>query len=76
MQMLLLLLWVLLANLFTSYHERTSIQKYYRILSYYKGFIDDTLCVFKSETESNNILDYISPQHDNTKFKMETEMLL
>ena len=65
-----------LANLFMGHHEGNWIDKYSETKPiFYKRFVDDIFCLFKTETEATNFLNYLNSQHPNIKFTDEKEML-
>ena len=64
----------ILANIFMGYHEKEWIRNYnYGVLFYYKRYVDDIFAVFETKDHAVSFYNYISRQHRNIKFTMETE---
>ena len=58
-----------LANLFMSYHENKWLNsKKGSTILFYKRFVDDMFCRFKSETDAKRFLTFLNEQHPNIKF--------
>ena len=41
---------------------------------FYRGYVDDTLCLFHSEQGTIAFFDYINGQHPNVHFTMDKEI--
>ena len=48
-----------------------NIQDFYP--SYYKRYVDDTICLFNNPNDKTRFLEYINSLHNNIKFTMEVE---
>ena len=63
------------ANLFLPHHEKKWLEQcptHFKPVSYHR-YVDDTLTIFNSPDHANKFLDYISEQHANITFTLETE---
>ena len=63
-----------LANLFMGHHQKIWLESYslFEVL-YYRRYVDDTFCLFKSEKDALSFFDYINSRHPNIRFTMEKE---
>ena len=65
----------LLANLFMGHHERSWISSFDNSqLLFYRRYVDDTFCIFNSETQAMAFFEYINSKHPNIRFTMEKEV--
>ena len=63
-----------LANLFMGHHEKIWLESYFLSeVLYYRRYVDDTFCLFKSEKDALSFFDYINSRHPNIRFTMEKE---
>ena len=60
------------ANLFMGLHGKICIEQYkdFEIL-FYRRYVDDTFCLFRSEQDANLFFNFINNQHPNIHFTME-----
>ena len=64
----------ILASIFLGYHEKGWIRNYnYGALLNYKRYVNDIFAVFEAKDHAVLFYSYISRQHSNIKFTMETE---
>ena len=63
-----------LANLFMGHHENIWLDQYgdSEVL-FYRCYVDDTFCLFRSEQDATFFFNYINNQHPNIRFTMERE---
>ena len=63
-----------LANLFMGYHENKWLNsEESSTVLFYKRYVDDIFCLFKSETDPQRFLTFLNGQHPNIKFTIEKE---
>ncbi|XP_068697770.1 uncharacterized protein [Montipora foliosa] len=63
-----------LSNLFMGHHENIWLDQYgdSEVL-FYRRYVDDTFCLFRSERDATLFFNYINNQHPNIRFTMERE---
>lgn len=67
--------WPWVANLFMGHHEKIWLEKYKGPdVLFYRCFVHDNFFLFHSEQDAITCFNYISSQHPNTYFSMETEI--
>ena len=58
-----------LANLFMGHHEQHwLIQKEALSVLFYKRYVDDIFCIFKTSEQADKFLDFSNTRHKNIKF--------
>ena len=63
-----------LANLFMGHHEQHwLIQKEALSVLFYKRYVDDIFCIFKTSEQADKFLDFLNTRHKNIKFTIEKE---
>ena len=63
-----------LANLFMGHHENIWLDQYRDSeVLFYRRYVDDTFCLFRSERDATLFFNYINNQHPNIRFTMERE---
>ena len=63
-----------LANLFMGYHEGNWIENYKKSrVIFYNRYVDDIICLFDTEEQAEEFLNYLNDQHPNIKFTMEKQ---
>ena len=61
-----------LANLFMGHHEQHwLIQKEALSVLFYKRYVDDIFCIFKTSEQADKFLDFLNTRHKNIKFTTE-----
>ena len=61
-----------LANPFLEHHENIWFSKYQGpSVHFYRGYVDDTFCLFNTEHDAISFFDFLNSQHPNIKFTME-----
>ena len=63
-----------LANLFLGHHENNWLKdsKADKVL-FYRRYVDDIFCMFKTENDYEGFFDFINNQHPNIRFTFEKE---
>ena len=61
-----------LANPFMGHHEQHwLIQKEALSVLFYKRYVDDIFCMFKTSEQADTFLDFLNTRHKNIKFTTE-----
>ena len=55
------------------HEEHWLIQKEALSLLFYKRYVDDIVCIFKTSEQADKFLDFLSTRHKNIKFTIEKE---
>ena len=65
-----------LANLFMGHHENIWLDQYgdSEVL-FYRGYVDDTFCLFHSERDATLFFNYINNQHPNIRFTIDLRLV-
>ena len=65
----------ILANLFMGFHEEQWLENYKdsQVL-FYRGYVDDTFCLFHNEQDAMLFLNYLNSRHPNIKFTFEKQL--
>ena len=60
------------AKFFMGYHENKQPNSEYSCtVLFYRQYVDDTFCLFKSETDAQHFFTFLNEQHHNIKFSIE-----
>ena len=63
-----------LANLFMGHHERFWLNSFQdSSVLFYRRYVDDTFCIFKSEQDAILFFNFINTRHPNIRFTMDKE---
>ena len=62
-----------LANIFLVHLENQFFTKHKDFPLFYRRYVDDTFCVFKSRDTALSFFEYVNTVHDNIKFTIEEE---
>ena len=63
-----------IANLFMGHHEQHwLIQKEALSVLFYKRYVDDNFCIFKTSEQADKFLNFLNTRHKNIKFTIEKE---
>ena len=64
-----------LANLFMGHHEKLWLGNFQGSeILFYRGYVDDTFCLFHSEHDAILFFDYINSRHPNIRFTMKKKL--
>ena len=64
-----------LANLFSGYYEQKWLQLFEECVISYHRFIDDIICLFNSELDTDKCFVFLNQQQPNLKFKIENKQI-
>ena len=62
-----------LANLFMGHHEMKWLDTFLSEILFYQQYVDDTFCLFHTESDASLFFDFINSCHPNIQFTMEAE---
>ena len=62
-----------LANLFMGHHEMKWPDTFPSEILFYQRYVDDTFCLFHTESDALLFFDFINSRHPNIRFTMEAE---
>ena len=62
-----------LANLFMGHHEMNWPDTSPSEIPFYRRYVDDTFCLFRTESDALLFFDFINSRHPNIRFTMEAE---
>ena len=62
-----------LANLFMGHHEKMWLDTFSSGIFFYRRYVDDTFCLFHTESDALLFFDFINSRHPNIRFTMEAE---
>ena len=62
-----------LANLFVGHHEMKWLDTFPSEILFYRRYVDDTFCLFHTESDALLFFYFINSRHSNIRFTMEAE---
>jgi len=64
-----------LSNFFTGHHEKIWLNNYLSSdVLFYRRYVDDNFCLFRTENDALLFFDYIITRHPNIRFTMERQV--